>query len=112
MPESEVKQIFIDSIAINKPNEEHLTFEKWDFIHNLGLQKTLTYTFIAIIIFLLAAVIQESFELLNGAFFHLNLDLPYVDIFNSVFIAICFEYIKKGANKFVGKLLDKKKWSF
>ena len=109
LPESEVKKLFIDSIMVSKPTEEALTYDKWDLMHSISLHKTLTYTLIAAAIFLLAAVIQESFELLNGAYFHLNLDLPYVDIINSLFIAICFEYIKKIANKFVAKVLESKK---
>jgi hypothetical protein len=96
-----LKDIFIEKLMIEKSQQNNvLTIDKWERMHNILIKNYLVYTIIALLIVIV-------FEAIKGAVgFYFNISL-FVNVIAAVIIAFTFEPIKKRTERFVEKYLIK-----
>ena len=105
LPESPIKNLVINSIKVEDGlKEEILTFEKWGQMHNIWIRKTLAISLVAIILFFVFELIQETFEYI--ALQYINIPSLIISLITAIIIAAVFEPLKELIDEVVEKILE------
>jgi len=101
IPDSQLKEIFLEGIAIEEAEEDPIPMQKWAKMHHIYLEKSLVFTIVAVVIVGLFAAIKASVEIISLNF--LQAHSVTVTVISAVIIAFLFEPIKKKTEKLVDR---------
>ncbi len=102
-----LKKFFIESIKIESPKEQIVTFDKWAKMHRIGLHSTLVFTIVAFILVLMFEATTTTIEFINSEILKFNIHKLVFVIANSLFVAIFFEPIKLKVSDYIEKVIKK-----
>lgn len=105
LPNSKIKEMFIDSISIDDSEREPLTYEKWDKMHHVFLHKSIIYTMVAMIIVIIFEATKALLTEISKEFMHIS--SLVVTIVAAVLISIFFEPIRKKSEQLINKIMIK-----
>ncbi|MFH1641445.1 MAG: hypothetical protein ABIC04_00940 [Nanoarchaeota archaeon] len=105
LPNTKIKELFLDSISVDEEGAEQLTYEKWDRMHHMLLHKSIVITVVTLMIIIIFEGIKALVAEISVEIAHVS--SLVVPIVAAIIIALLFEPLIKKTEHLVNKFMIK-----